>query len=396
MKHSRLILAFLLLGGVTLATGAPSPAENPFNGLQPGLGTLPLLGGGETRSVSAENPSGEKGKGGMAVPDLTEKEWPTSGRAADELGQGWKVRPFIRLNAGATATVMDVDGPGVIQHIWLVIAQQINGKWTDTVNRGIVIRFHWENEAEPSVEVPVPDFFAIGHGKVGPVNSLPVVVNPLNAMNCFWPMPFRKHARITLTNETKEDIPLIAYQITYSMTQVPENAGTFHAQYRRADTADQNPYVILDGVSGRGRYVGTFLAYTQMRKGWFGEGEIKFFMDGDREFPTIAGTGTEDYFLGSFGFRQPYTTLYAGTTLPAKAGAEPPQEWSLYRWHIFDPINFSKDLRVTIQALGWDDEHKYYLKLKDHISSVAYWYQTEPHAPFPKLPPLADRLRESR
>ena len=321
----------------------------------------------------------------MAIPNPTEPKPAASARAADNLGHGWKVRPFIRLNAHQTAVVMDVGGPGIIQHIWMV----------EGLNRGLVIRFYWDGEETPSVESPVPDFFAVGHGKFAQVNSLPVVVNPANALNCFWPMPFRKHARITLSNETGQDVELVAYQITYAETDVPAQAGTFHAQYRRAPTAERNPYVILDGVKGRGRYVGTFLAWTQMEKGWFGEGEIKFYLDGDDRFPTICGTGTEDYFLGSYGFSRPYTTAYSGTVLPASESSEPPNFWSLYRWHIQNPINFEEDLRVTIQALGWGPNGKY-KKLADDIASVAYWYQTESHAPFPKLPALAERLREAK
>jgi hypothetical protein len=348
-------------------------------GLQPGLGTLPLLGRGRTRSISAEKPTGEKGKGAMAIPDPTNPKPVDGASAAYELGQGWKVRPFIRVDAGQTATLMDVRGAGIIQHIWIV----------ENINRGLVLRCYWDDEEQPSVECPVPDFFAVGHGKVAPVNSLAVTVVPKNALSCFWPMPFRKRARITLTNETDKDVKLVAYQITYVETEVPPEAGTFHAQYRQAETAEQNPFVILDGVQGRGRYVGTFLAWTQMEKGWFGEGEIKFYMDGDKEFPTICGTGTEDYFLASFGFPVAYSTPYAGSVLPSNENAEPPQFWSLYRWHIQDPINFEKDLRITIQALGWGSGYR---KLaKDRISSVAYWYQDEPHSPFPELPPLAER-----
>ena len=392
MKYSQLTLLGLALLVLTPCEGADSsgarPAQaiaDPFVGLQPGLGSLPLLGRGRTRSISAENPTGEKGKGGMAIPVPGEPKPVASARAADDLGQGWKVRPFIRVNAGETATLMDVSGPGILQHIWIV----------EGLNRGLVIRFYWDGEENPSIEAPVPDFFAVGHGRFAQVNSLPVVVNPANALNCYWPMPFRKQARITLSNETATDVELVAYQITYVETEVPEAAGTFHAQYRRAPTAEPNPYVILDGVKGRGRYVGTFLAWTQMEKGWFGEGEIKFFMDGDDRFPTICGTGTEDYFLGSYGFPRPFTTAYSGTVLPTSDGGEPPNFWSLYRWHIQDTINFEQDLRVTIQALGWGKDGKY-KKMADDIASVAYWYQTEPHAPFPKLPSVADRLRDAQ
>ncbi len=344
--------------------------------LNQGLATLPFLSPARTRSVCAENPTGGKGQGGRAVPNPSETEYPASGRAADDLGQGWKVRPFLRVNRGQTATLMDVAGPGVIQHIWLV----------ENLSRAHVLRFYWDGEETPSIEVPAPDFFAVGHETFAPVNSLAVVVNPRNAMNCYWPMPFRSHAKVTLTNESAtKDLDLVAYQISYQETEVPAGVGTLHAQYRRSRTDTVNPYVILDGVRGRGRYVGTFLAWTQRKKGWFGEGEVKFYLDGDRDFPTICGTGTEDYFGGSYGFPSPFTGPYSGTTLQANENAEPPSRWSLYRWHIQDPINFQQDLRVTIQALGWNDKGKYQ-KLADDVASVAYWYQAEPHAPFPKLP----------
>ena len=198
-------------------------------------------------------------------------------RAADDLGQGWKVRPFLRVNKGQTATLMDVDGPGVIQHIWMV----------ENISRAHVLRFYWDGETTPSIEVPAPDFFAVGHGKFAPVNSLAVVVNPANALNCYWPMPFRKHVRVTLTNESRDkDLELLAYQIDYAETEVPDNAAYFHAQFRRERTDTVNPYVILDGVRGA--------AAAMWERSWPGRskpragsarGEIKFFLDGDKNFP---------------------------------------------------------------------------------------------------------------
>ena len=198
-------------------------------------------------------------------------------------------------------------------------------------------------------------------------------------------MPFRKHERITFTNDSDLEIPLIAYQITYAEAHVPDKVGYFHSQWRRAVTDRRNPdYVILDDVEGQGRYVGTFIAWTQLSDGWFGEGEIKFFMDGDKEFPTICGTGTEDYFCASYGFPKNYSTAYVGNTLNHPGGNGPPK-WSLYRWHIMDPICYEKNLRVTIQALGWWPNRKYQ-PLADDIASVAFWYQQEPHTKFPPLP----------
>jgi hypothetical protein len=181
------------------------------------------------------------------------------------------------------------------------------------------------------------------------------------------------------------------YQIDYSLESVSKNVPHFHAQFRRVNPLpEKEVYTIVDGIRGRGHYVGTFLAHGAKSPGWWGEGEIKFFIDGDGRFPTICGTGTEDYFCGSYGFAEPFTTAYAGTTLPSDADHEPPNYWSLYRWHIMDPICFDQDLKVTIQALGWGDDGKYKL-LSDDIASVAYWYQAEPHGPFPALPPLAQR-----
>ncbi len=344
------------------------------------LGSLPWLDAGQSRSISAENLTGAKGQGGMAIPNPGEPKPAASARAADDLGQGWKVKPFLRINAGETVTLMDVDGPGIIQHIWMV----------EGLSRANILRFYWDNETTPSIEVPAPDFFAVGHEKFARVNSQVVVVNPANALNCYWPMPFKRHVKVTISNEAAKDLELLAFQINYVLKPVPANAGYLHAQWRRADTDTQNPYVILDGVRGHGRYAGTFLAWTQREKGWFGEGEIKFYLDGDQQFPTICGTGTEDYFCGSYGFPESYTTAYAGTTLPSSDGHETPNYWSLYRWHIMDPIGFNQDLKVTIQALGWGKDGKY-KKLSDNIASVAYWYQTEPHAPFPALPPLSQR-----
>ena len=357
---------------------------NHTNGLEFGLGSLPLLTNARTRSISAENPTGEKGKGGMAIPDPGDPDLPHSGAAVD-LGQGWKVRPFLKPRAGETLTLMDVDGPGIIQHIWMVTETNWKGS-----GRGCVLRFYWDEEETPSVEVPMTDFFAIGHDQFAPVNSLAVIANATSALNCYWPMPYRKHARVTFTNENAKDLNILAFQITYAETEVPEDAATFHAQWRRAVTDRSNPdYLILDGVKGQGKYVGTFLAWTQLSDGWFGEGEIKFFLDGDQEFPTICGTGTEDYFCASYGFPEVYSTAYVGNTLK-HSGDNGPPKWSLYRWHLMDPICFQEDLRLTIQALGWWPNGRFQ-PLADDIASVAYWYQREPHRPFPAFPVLPER-----
>lgn len=379
-----ILLTVLFLVPLAAAQTPPSGGALPNFG----LGGLPLMTDTETRLVSPENPTGERGKGGMAKPDPNDPDLPFS-RSAVHLGQGWKVRPFVKPKAGETITIMDVAGPGTIQHIWMVTETNWSGN-----GRGCILRFYWDDEKEPSIEVPMTDFFAVGHDLFAKVNSLAVVVNPMSALNCYWPMPFRKHARVTFTNESDKDLGLLTYQITYAKGELPPGTGYFHAQWRKATVDASHPdYTILDNVRGKGKYVGTFLAWTQLHSGWFGEGEVKFFLDGDGTFPTICGTGTEDYFGGSYGFPELYSNAYAGNVLDNRnAGENGPRKWSLYRWHIMDPISFHKDLRVTIQALGWyTGTPGGYRPLADDVASVAYWYQVEPHAPFPRLPELKDR-----
>jgi hypothetical protein len=207
-------------------------------------------------------------------------------------------------------------------------------------------------------------------------------------------MPFRKKARITLENLDDKRMTLY-YQVNYTLTEVPRDAAYLHAQFRQeTPLKEKGIYTILDGVKGKGQYVGTYLTWKVSNEGWWGEGEIKFFMDGDKEFPTICGTGTEDYFCGSYNFENQETKRYQTFSTPYSGLAQvlPPdqiykigQQFGLYRWHITDPIRFDKDLRVTIQALGWNKDGTY-LQEQDDLSSVAFWYQTEPHREFPPLP----------
>jgi len=352
-----------------------------FNGLGMSLGNLSRLSHAQTRSISAENFTGEKGKGGMAV------EGPGAHCAVD-LGQGWKISPLQKIEPGATFTLADIQGPGAIQHIWM----------TPTGNyRFSILRIYWDGESTPSVECPIGDFFAsafTGYDVFAQLNSLPVCVNPGNAFNCYWEMPFRRRCRITMENIGFEAMRLY-YQVDYTLTDVPEDAAYFHAQFRRANPLPyKSVYTILDGVKGWGHYVGTYMAWGVNNNGWWGEGEIKFFLDGDKEYPTICGTGTEDYFCGSYNFEnkatkqyQEFSTAYAGMPHVVRPNGLyiSQQRFSLYRWHIMDPVRFEKELRVTIQALGWRAGGRY-LPLQDDIASTAFWYQAEPHAPFPALP----------
>jgi hypothetical protein len=375
----RILGSLAVLAAVCLFLAAQE--EKPFDGLNLGLSSLARLSKARTRSISPENFTGEKGKAGMSVdgPALN---------AARDLGQGWKVSPYVRINPKSTFVMADVKGEGAIQQIWLTPA----GTW-----RFAIIRFYWDGETEPSVECPVGDFFACGWGRYAQVSSLAVCVNPGSAFNCYWQMPFRKGFKITLENIAEETFTLY-YQINYTLTDVPDDAAYFHAQFRRVNPLPyKSVYTIVDGIKGWGHYVGTYMAWGVNNNGWWGEGEIKFYLDGDKDFPTICGTGTEDYFCGSYDFDSKradgtiqyteHTTPYSGLAQVIRGDGhyDVIQRFGLYRWHIMDPIRFEKDLRVTIQALGWRTGGRY-LPMQDDISSVAFWYQQEPHAPFPELP----------
>ena len=253
---------------------------------------------------------------------------------------------------------------------------------------------YWDESETPAVECPIGDFFCAGWNEYHQVSSLAVCVNPGSAFNCYWPMPFRRHCRMTLENRAEEPVTMY-YQIDYTLTDVPEDAAYFHAQFRRVNPLPyKEVYTILDGVRGKGQYVGTYLAWGVNNNGWWGEGEIKFYLDGDTEYPTICGTGTEDYFCGSYDFEDPrthdryldFTTPYTGFHQINRDELYISQKrFGMYRWHITDPIRFEHDLRVTIQALGWREGGRY-LPLRDDIASVAFWYQQGETVPFPPLP----------
>jgi hypothetical protein len=350
-----------------------------FNGLDMNLGNLSRLSSAKTRSISPENFTGEKGKGGMATEG-------TGSHAAKDLGQGWKVSPSVKIKAGETFKLAEIDGSGAIQQIWMTPT----GNW-----RYSILRIYWDGQENPSVECPVGDFFASGWGKYSQLSSLAVCVNPGSAFNCYWEMPFRQKCTITMTNIADEDMVLY-YQINYVLTEVPEDCAYFHASFQRINPLPyKEVYTILDNIQGRGQYVGTYLAWGVNNNGWWGEGEIKFFMDDDKEFPTICGTGLEDYFCASYNFEvkepknqyQEFTTPYTGLHQVIRPDGlySSQTRFGMYRWHIADPIRFEKNLKVTIQGLGWRKDMRY-LPLQDDIASVAFWYQTLPTAKLHELP----------
>jgi len=335
----------------------------------------------ETFSISPENFTGEKGKAGMSI------DGPAASCARD-LGQGWKISPFVKIAAGETFTMADVTGMGAIKHIWLTYASK------DL--RSLIFRIYWDGQAKPAIECPLGDFFASATPEYRQLTSIPVCINPGRAFNSYWEMPYRKGFKMTLENRSDSEI-VIYYQIDCERKEVGEDALYFHAQFRRTNPLPyKEVYTILDGVKGNGQYVGTYIHWGVNNNGWWGEGEIKFYMDGDTDFPTICGTGTEDYFCGSYDFDVDgkyieFSTPYAGLSKIDTTDQlyRPQRRFNLYRWHITDPIYFKKDLRVTIQALGWRSGGRY-LPLQDDISSVAFWYSDNLEDEYPALGSVDD------
>lgn len=356
------------------------------------MSSLPIIDQGQSFSITRENPKGEKGKGGMAT---------------GVLGKSRKGAPAFRnIPQGETIVIADIDGPGIIQHIWFTIS--------DTKDCGyftlsdVVLRIYWDGEETPSVESPIGDFFLNGFSTYTKVSSLPITVNPVRGYNCYFSMPFRKHALITIENQHPGELKSFFYQIDFTRyPELPENMGYFHAQYRRQRLTElKKDYVIVDNIHGSGLYVGTFIALTALERYWYGEGEVKFYIDGDDEYPTICGTGMEDYFGGGFGFvedqRKETPAVETLFQTPFQgyhyfSASEPNHSWrfegacppmrGFYRFHIPDPVRFRENLKVTIQQIGICDTGLF--ERQDDIASVAYWYQSEPHTAFSPLP---DRL----
>jgi hypothetical protein len=344
--------------------------------------------GVRTRSISPENPTGAPGQGGRAVGG-------TGAVAARELGPGWKVSPSVEIAPGTTFDLAAIEGPGRITHIWLTAHPD---HW-----RGLLLRAHWDGDPTPAVQVPVGDFFGQGWCRFAQLSSSMIAVNPHGGLNSYWPMPFRASARLTLENLTPAAV-IVYYQVTYEIGGDESGAdesgsGYFHAQWRRSNPLPAgSTHPLLAGMRGAGHYVGTYLAWGVNSRGWWGEGEIKYYLDDDAGFPTICGTGTEDYFGGAWNFDVPgqgytaYTTPYLGLHQIIRPDGlyESQQRFGMYRWHVPDPIHFATGIRVDIQALGWRS-HGRYLPRHDDIASTAFCYLDAPSA-VPPAPPGPDEL----
>lgn len=351
--------------------------------------------GVRSRSINAENPTGGSG---------------LAGRAASALGPGRKGSAFMPLPAGQTLTLADIDGPGVIRHMWITVADRTD-EGGPFVLRDLVLRAYWDASDSPAIEVPLGDFFCNGFATRALVSSIPIVVAPTGGMNCYFPMPFRSGARLTLESEHPADLPHLFFQIDYTTgDDIGPDVGYFHAQWRRsnATTPLGCDHVIVDGITGRGAYVGTYVGLTSLQRYWWGEGEVKFYVDDDEEYPTLCSTGLEDYAGGAWAFQDQlrahpepgvitFSAPYFGypyhsaqdTTGASPFSTKMPPMHGLYRWHLPDPIYFQERLKVTVQQIGaWD--HGLFER-QDDICTTAYWYQSPPSTSFPPLPSVAQR-----
>jgi len=358
--------------------------------------TLALLA---TLPADAQGGGQSPGRGMDWMPDLTQKQDYTLQRATSREPTGAD-SDFRTINPGVTLTVLDTDGPGMISHMWYTI-----GTSEPYHLKRIVLRLYWDNEEAPSVEAPIGDFFGLGTGEYLTWQSEMLSVGSSKALNSFFPMPYGKHARITVTNEGKSPVASFYYNVEYRTYKhsLPPHTLYFHAEYRQAqpnhgwtDKWFQNgdPLVVYnrnhDGkdnyvwfeATGEGHYVGVTMSVLQNQDGWWGEGNDMFFVDGAAQ-PAMAGTGSEDYFLGAWNFIAPFSFQLYGAPLVGKELAG--NRSSVYRFHLDSPIPFSQSMKATI-------EHGSGNHRSDNFYSVAYWYQTEPHKPFPPLPGVDDRI----
>ena len=318
----------------------------------------------ESRSISFENPTGARGAGG---------------KAASKLGVGRKGAPARSLKPGEEVQLCDITGPGTIRHIWMTTVR-------DPENlRSLVIRGWWDGQQHPSIECPVGDFMGFAHGKVMPYQSAVHSVGKSAGMNLWLPMPFTQRARFTLTNEGKKTVPLY-YQIDYTLKdRHPKGVGRLHVLFRRENpTTLKRDFELLPPRHQRGRFIGSVIGIRALEGNWWGEGEVKVYLDGDREFPTICGTGSEDYVGLSWGMQQtPFR--YNGCCLDQKGFV------TMYRWHLPDPILWKKEARITIQQIGWKDG---LYERRDDWSAATFWYEPVPSEPLPPFPDVQARTAD--
>ncbi|WP_125702204.1 glycoside hydrolase family 172 protein [Lacticaseibacillus daqingensis] len=356
-----------------------------------------------TRAITPENITGEKG---------------AAAQAGSKLGPHRKGSPTIPLMQGEETELANIEGPGVIQHIWMTVRNQT--ELGSFVLRDLVLRFYWDDEPEPAVVTPLGDFFCNGFGQWCDVNSLPIVVNPTGGFNSYFEMPFKHHARITIENQHPKSLSSFFYTINYALVDgLPDNSMYFHAKWQRERcTKKAVDYTLLDTTEGPGVYVGTYLALTALQRYWWGEGEFKFYIDEDDQLPTVTSTGSEDYFGGAWAFHDfnhdghpraknfctpflgyPYQSTRDSTRDRFETGKlnaihafgdDALPQHGLYRWHLQDPIVFEHGLKVALQQIGNDDVTLF--EREDDVASVAYWYALSPAGDGEALPDRTERL----
>lgn len=328
----------------------------------------------QSRSISFENATGEPGLGGQT---------------SSELGVGRKGFPAKGILPGETVVLCDIEGPGTIRHIWMT--GSFNNKPVQI--RSMVLRGWWENQEHPSIECPLGDFMGAAHGKVNAYQSAVHSTGINSAFNIWLPMPFQKQGKLTLTNEGTEEV-VIFYQVDYTIGDThPEELGRLHVCFVRENPSTlKEDFELLPKRTGKGRFIGTVLGIRSFEPHWWGEGEIKIYMDGDTEFPTICGTGSEDYVCLSYGMQQtPY--LYHGCSWDQEGFI------SMYRWHLNDPIYWEQECRITIQQIGYDHTRidstgtALYERVDDWCSAT-FWYEALPSAPLPEFPSQESRVAD--
>ncbi|MEZ5071526.1 MAG: glycoside hydrolase family 172 protein [Bacteroidales bacterium] len=382
MKTRLLPLLSLLV--CSLGSQAQTHADRPLYDLSQTL---------DSRSISFENPTGERGAGGTA---------------ASEIGIGRKGAPRKTLEPGEEVTLCDIRGTGTIRHIWMT-GEWMNFEWLEALPernllmRTTVIRAYWDGQEHPSIECPVGDLMGFAHSRITPYQSAVHSVGEKGAFNLWLPMPFASAARITLTNESDLSFPLY-YQIDYTLGDAhPSDVGRLHVCFQRENpTVLTEDFEILPRRQGKGRYIGAVLGIRTLHPGWWGEGEIKIYRDGDREFPTLCGTGSEDYVGLSYGIQQT-TYAYHGCNLnlameetvkalDLQSGerVDMHREFvSMYRWHLPDPVFWETECRITIQQIGCC-----YFERDDDWSAAAFWYEAVPSDPLPDFPTVAERTAD--
>jgi hypothetical protein len=350
-----LIVTLFIIAGCQQSNTVPSDLVHEPYRLDTGL---------ISRSISFENPTGAPGAGGTA--------------AHENMGVGRKGAPKRPILPGETVQLADITGPGTVRHIWLTT-------WRTPVNfRSLVIRVYYDGQEHPSIECPLGDLFGFAHGKHTAYQSAVHSVGERAGLNLWLPMPFKQRFRMTITNDGERQA-MLYYQVDYTINdQLPEDVGALHVLFRRENpTTLKEDFELLPKRMGKGRFIGAVMGIRNLNKGWWGEGEIKIYMDGDTEFPTICGTGSEDYVGLSWGMQQtPF--LYNGCSLSQN-------EWvSMYRWHLPDPIYWQEECRITIQQIGAQKPIGLHEQVDDW-STATFWYEPIPSAPLPPMPSVGAR-----